>query len=197
LKDPDKRIIGCRWVFSLKKDSEGLIQRYRARLVAQGFKQVPGLDFVDIFSPVVNYVFIYLFMSLLVISMGWVHKHLDVNCAYLYGSLKEETYMEIPKNPVFESDKSNVWHLKKSLYGLHQAGRDWHLELSNVLQDLGFIKLKANCIYVYNRKTFLLVYVDDLILFSHNNSEMARVTELLKSKFEIKDLGPIKKVLGI
>lgn len=197
----NKRVIGSRWVYKLKKNAEGTIERYRARLVAQGFRQVPGIDYFEIFSPVVNYVLIYLFMSFLVISMGWVHRHLDVNCAYLYGSLREETYMEIPKGFNFHSNvnsKSHVFLLKKALYGLHQAGHEWYLELHSALENLGFKKLlRTNCVYMYGRKSIILIYVDDIILFSENHLEMNKVIELLKSKFEIKDLGPIRKVLGI
>ncbi|GBM63704.1 hypothetical protein AVEN_147636-1 [Araneus ventricosus] len=69
------KVIGCRWIFKLKQDSKGTVQKYQARLVAQGHRQVPGLDYFDTFSPVVNYACLDLFMSLLVISMGWVHKH--------------------------------------------------------------------------------------------------------------------------
>lgn len=196
-----KRIIGSRWVYKLKESDHKAVKKFRARLVAQGFRQIKGLDYNEIFSPVVNYEVIYFFISFLVLSLKWFHKHLDVKCAYLYGNLDEEHFMETPKGFNFPdgiTKQNHVLKLKRAIYGLHQASRQWHSELETTLLNLGFSSFsKTNCVYHLNCNTIILVYVDDLIVFSRTESEMAKITKLLQSKFEIKDLGKIRKVLGI
>ena len=193
----NRKTIGCRWVYKMKKDNLNNVKRYRARLVAQGYRQTPGIDFFDTFSPVINFVLIIMFFSLLVIGSNWVHKHIDIKCAYLYGNLNEQIYMEIPKGYKLDSKfnrNNHVMLLKKALYGLHQSGREWFLELDKTLTNLGFNKiLRCNCIYVYNWSTIILVYVDDLVIFSKSNEDMEIAINLIQSKFDIKDLGKIQK----
>ena len=115
----------------LKKDADSNVQRFKERLVPQCFRQVPGINYFETFSPVVNYVLIILFMILLVISCGWVHRHVDIKCAYLYANLKEEVFMEIPQGTKYNNRNSLVMLLNKALYGLLQTGRLWYLELDN------------------------------------------------------------------
>lgn len=195
----NKKTLGCRWIFKLKKDFQGEVKRFRARIVAQGFGQIPGIDYVETYSPVVNYTLIVLFMSFLGIGSSWAHRHADIKGAFLYGPLKEELYMEIPQgHELFSERNSKVMLLTKALYGLCQAGHEWYLELNKSLLELGFEKIKTgNCIYVLNRETIMLVYVDDIIIFSKTQKGVELTLKLLRSKFDIKDLGPLRKALGI
>lgn len=197
----NKKVIGSRWVYKIKENGHHHAKVFKARIVAQGYRQVFGIDYDQVFTPVVNFEVIYMFISLLVLSLKWFHRHLDVKCAYLYGQLDREHFMETPKGFVFPSGTARVSHvfkLNKALYGLHQAGRQWHSELESTLISLGFSPFqKTNCIYHLNFETIILVYVDDLIVFSKTESQLNRVINLIKSKFEIKDLGKIRKILGI
>lgn len=192
------KVVGCRWVYQLKKNNEGKIIRYRARLVAQGFNQVEGEDYNQSFSPVVNFSLIRLFLTIFVITFGWVHEHMDIKNAYLYGNLEKEVLMK--QIPGYEVGDPKQFCLKlcKALYGLPQSGRQWYLALEQTFQESGFTKLLGtNCIYIMPNKAIVLVYVDDLIVLTKDNRIMDSIYDLLSIKYDIKRLGPITKLLGV
>ena len=198
VRPQSEKTVGCKWIFKLKRSSDGAIKRYRARLVAQGFRQTLGIDYDEIFSPVVNFVVIQLLFVLLVILRGWAHTQLDVKCAYLYGDLKEKIFMDIPKGWRTKNNENNVWRLKKALYGLHQSGRQWFIKLDEELRAVGFRKmLGINCVYVYEDIAYLLVYVDDIVVFSKDSSISVAMVEKLKSCFNIVELGEVNTLLGV
>src|SRR5205814_4200572 len=135
LVDPpkDAKLIGSRWVYTTKNDEENRVMKFKARLVAQGYRQKAGIDFNEVFSPVVNFSLIRFMFILLVSTLGWRHAQLDVKSAYLYGNLKETVYMKQPKGFIKKGEEKKVCLLKKTIYGLHQSGREWNNELDNVL----------------------------------------------------------------
>lgn len=92
-KPSDKTPVGCRWVYTLKKDASGEIVRFKARLVAQGYKQIKGESYEETFSPVVNFSLIRFFFTLLSVFKSWVNVQCDVTGAYLYAPLAEDVYM--------------------------------------------------------------------------------------------------------
>jgi hypothetical protein len=114
---PSKNIVGCKWVYKLKYNSDGTIARYKARLVAKGFHQQYGVDFDETFSPVVKPPTVRLILSLAV-SLNWSLRQLDVKNAFLHGTLKEEVYMIQPQGYVDPQHPSHVCKLIKSIYGL-------------------------------------------------------------------------------
>lgn len=133
---PGKNLIGCTWVFKIKRLLDDCIARHKARLVAQGFTQHAGFDFNETFSPVVKPTTIRLILSI-VVSMSWSISHLDVNNAFLNGNLKEEIYMKQPIG--FEQGGPHlVCKLNKAIYGLKQASRAWFLTIHSALISLGF-----------------------------------------------------------
>lgn len=114
---PNRRAIGCRWVFKVKENADGSIQRYKARLVA---KQ-EGYDYSETFYPVVKPTSIRIVITL-ALTHNWPINQLDVHNAILNGSLEEEVFMQQP--PGFEhTDKTLVCRLDKALYGIKQAPR--------------------------------------------------------------------------
>ncbi|CAJ2668100.1 unnamed protein product [Trifolium pratense] len=118
---PHKRAIGCKWIFRVKENPDGTINKYKARLVAKGFLQTTGFDFTETFSPVIKPVTIRIILTLAV-TFKWQVQQIDVNNVFLNGVLQEEVYMTQPVG--FEaSDTSLVCKLHKSLYGLKQAPR--------------------------------------------------------------------------
>jgi hypothetical protein len=115
-----KNIVGCKWVFKLKRNSDGTISRYKARLVAKGFHQQHGIDFEETFSPVVKPPTIRLILALAV-TYNWPLRQLDVRNSFLHGILKEEVYMVQPPGYVSANQPQHVCRLHKSIYGLKQA----------------------------------------------------------------------------
>ena len=117
---PKKRAISNKWVYKLKLNSNGSLEKLKARLVIRGFTQQRGIDYQEIFSPVVKVATIRRIIALAA-SKGWSLSQLDVNNAFLHGDLDEKVYMQVPKGMPNPSYK--VWRLKKSLYGLKQVSR--------------------------------------------------------------------------
>ncbi|KAE8190467.1 hypothetical protein CF336_g5060 [Tilletia laevis] len=134
---PNRDAVGSRWVFKLKLDAQGVGARYKARLVAQGFSQTPGVDYDETYAPVTRLVTIHTLLALAV-YLGWHVHQLGVVTAYLYGKLKSPIYMRQP--PLFEAPgaKNLVCCLKRALYGLKQSGREWYFTLRSALIELGF-----------------------------------------------------------
>ena len=164
-----KNIIGCKWVYKIKRKADGTIDRYKARLVAKGYKQQYGIDYEDTFSPVVKAATIRLILSIAV-SRGWSLRQLDVQNAFLHGVLEEEVYMQKPPGYTDKVHPSYVCKLDKALYGLKQAPRAWYARLCGKLEQLGFIPSKADTsLFYFNTggcTMFILVYVDDIIVAS-------------------------------
>ena len=134
-KPHDRKIVGCKWVFRYKLGSDGQIEKYKARLVAQGFSQVEGIDYNETFAPVTKFNSIRLLLALSA-RYDWEIHQMDVKSAFLNGELNEEIYMRVP--PGYKAAPGTVWRLKKALYGLKQASREWYKKLSSELSSLGF-----------------------------------------------------------
>ncbi|GKF21041.1 ribonuclease H-like domain-containing protein, partial [Tanacetum coccineum] len=115
--------------------SSGEIDRYKARLVAQDFVQKERIDYMETFSPVVKMVTLRCLLNI-AMSMSWPVFQLDMNNAFLYGDLEEVVYMK-PLEGYFPFD-NKVCRLKKSLYGLKQASRQWNAKLTSTLIENGF-----------------------------------------------------------
>ncbi|KAD0286868.1 hypothetical protein E3N88_44505 [Mikania micrantha] len=143
LRPENTNIVGSKWIFRTKYLSDGTIERHKARLVAQGFTQVPGIDYSQTFSPVVKAATIRIVLSLAVIN-GWNLHQLDVNNAFLHGALQEQVYMEQPPGFVDPEFPNHVFRLNKALYGLKQAPRAWFQRLIKVFQSDGGTEFTNN-----------------------------------------------------
>lgn len=167
---PDKKAIGCHWIFKYKYNADGTIERPKARLVADGNKQVEGDDFAETFSPVVKMGTIRALLGL-VAAKGWEVHQMDVHNAFLHGDLQEEVYMKLP--PGFtHPDPTKVCRLRKSLYGLRQAPRCWFDKLTTALTEYGFEPSYSDyslfCYSKDSKELRVLIYVDDLVLASND-----------------------------
>jgi histone deacetylase 1/2 len=164
-----KNIIGCKWVYKVKRKADGSVDRYKARLVAKGFKQKYGIDYEDTFSLVVKATTIRLVLSIAV-SKGWSLRQLDVQNAFLHGILDEEVYMHQSPGYADKSCPNSICKLDKVLYGLKQAPRAWYSRLCGKLQALSFIPSKSDTSLFYycrgGHVIYVLVYVDDIIVAS-------------------------------
>lgn len=195
-----RRAIGCKWVYKLKRNENGVIVRYKARLVAQGFSQQFGTDYDQVFAPVVRQT---TFRTLLSVAAkrNMAVKQFDVKTAFLNGNLEEEIYMKQPPGYVVNGMESKVCRLKKSLYGLKQAARSWNQRLNEVLVENGFQRCEADpCLYrkqIDGRWCYVLVYVDDLIVASEDERIITELERSLESNFEVSSLGDVRFYLGI
>ena len=146
--------VGYKWVFVRKQNEKGEIVRYKARLVAQGFSQRPGIDYEETYSPVVDAT-TFRYLISLAVHEGLDLRLMDVVTAYLYGSLENVIYMKLPEGlhvPEAHTPSSREQfsiRLNKSLYGLKQSGRMWYNRLSDYLIKEGYKNdLTCPCIFM-------------------------------------------------
>lgn len=193
-------LIGCKWVYRIKRNSNGDIDRYKARLVAKGFHQRPELDYTQTFSPVFKPTTIRLVLSL-ALQHNWPLRQLDVNNAFLHGSLSEEVYMQQPPGFILPEKPHHVCHLRKSIYGLKQAPRTWFQTLQKFLCDYGFVNSKSDSSLFILRTTgsvlYTLVYVDDIIITGNSSIKVNECIAALAHTLSIKDLGNLHYFLGV
>ena len=194
-----KHAIGCQWVFKIKFNAYGTIERYKARLVVLGNRQQEGIDYKETFAPVVKMTTIRILLGVAA-AKGWELYQMDVHNAFLHGDLEEEIYMQLP--PGFKSTVPNqVCKLNKSLYGLRQAPRCWFSKLSTALTGFGFQQNKADyslfTLVQGSSIIYVLVYVDDLIIGGNDSVLISRFKDHLHRCFHMKDLGVLKYFLGI
>ncbi|GMJ15208.1 cysteine-rich RLK (RECEPTOR-like protein kinase) 8 [Hibiscus trionum] len=190
--------IGCKWVFRVKYNSSGAVERYKARLVAKGYNQKAGVDYTETFSPVAKMVTVRTILALAA-AHCWPLYQMDVYNAFLQGDLQEEVYMELP--PGFRSQgESRVCRLRKSLYGLKQASRQWNMKLCEALLNAGYYQSRSDYSIFTKRKgdamVIMLIYVDDLLITGNDSSLISELKLLLNQSFRMKDLGDLKFFLG-
>ncbi|KAJ3704139.1 hypothetical protein LUZ61_007844 [Rhynchospora tenuis] len=194
-----KKAIGCKWVYRIKYHSDCTIERYKARLVVLGNRQVEGVDFKETFAPVAKLVSVRTFLAVAV-AKGWQLHQMDVHNAFLHGDLHEEVYMRLP--PGFASNYSGkVCRLRKSLYGLRQAPRMWFSKLNTTLKAYGFVQSYADySLFTLKQDDIflaILVYVDDLVIAGNDPDAIGRFKQYLSNTFHMKNLGVLKYFLGI
>ncbi|KAK3021003.1 hypothetical protein RJ639_045468 [Escallonia herrerae] len=191
--------LDSKWVYKIKFNSDGFVERYKARVVVRGDTQVEGLNYTETFAPIAKMVSVRVFLAVAVIK-NWELHQIDINNAFLHGDLHEEVYIRPP--PGFSPSSPNkVLRLRKSLYGLRQSPRNWFAKLSTALRSYGFLQSHADhTLFTYRKwDVFLsvLVYVDDLILAGNNSTACSLFKKYLNDCFKLKDLGPLKYFLGI
>ena len=195
-----KKAVSCKWIFTVKQNPEGKVERYKARLVARGYSQTYGIDYDETFAPVAKMNTVRVLVSCAA-NFGWKLHQLDVKNAFLHGDLKEEVYMEIPPGFGTEQTTGKVCRLKKSLYGLKQSPRAWFDRFRRAVWNMGYGQCNGDHTVFYrhtNKKiTIVAVYVDDIIITGDDEEEIKRVKGCLSKEFEVKDLGNLKYFLGI
>ncbi|KAJ9548657.1 hypothetical protein OSB04_021200 [Centaurea solstitialis] len=194
------KAVGRKWVFKKKTDMDGNVHTFKARLVAKGFTQTHGIDYDETFSPVAMLKSIRILMA---ISAYFNYEiwQMDVKTAFLNGKLTEDVYMEQPEGFEDPKNPNKVCKLLKSIYGLKQASRSWNLHFDERIKEFGFAKSEFEpCVYTKfsgSIVTFLVLYVDDILLIGNNVPTLQSVKEWLSKCFQMKDLGEAAYILGI
>ena len=192
--------VGCKWVFKTKRDSQGNIERYKARLVAKGFTQKDGIDYKETFSPVSKKDSFRIIMALVAHYDLELHQ-MDVKTTFLNGDLEEDVYMDQPVGFAEEGKEHMVCKLKRSIYGLKQASRQWYLKFNDTIVSFGFKENTVDrCIYLKvsgSKFIFLILYVDDILLATNDLGLLSETKRFLSNNFEMKDMGEAYYVIGI
>ncbi|GKB61251.1 retrotransposon protein, putative, ty1-copia subclass [Tanacetum coccineum] len=197
---PNGKTIGSKWLFKKKTDVDGAVHTFKARLVAKGFTQTYGVDYEETFSPVANIRAIRILIAI-VAFYDYEIWQMDVKTAFLNGHLFEEVYMVQTEGFVNLKFPNRVCKLKHSIYGLKQAYRKWNKRFDDEIKKFGFsqnsdepcVYMKASGSYV----TFLILYVDDILIMGNNISMLQDVSSYLGRCFAMKDLRETAYILGI
>lgn len=192
-----KTVIGTKWVYKVKPDNT-----FKARLVAQGWNQVPGRDCGSTFAPVCRLQSIRMVLALAA-EKDWEVIQLDVKTAFLYADIEEDVFVEMA--PGYATTDKNgvrfVMKLEKSLYGLAQSPLNWWKTIDPRLIEIGFAPLKSDpCVYIYDRDGVVIIitlYVDDLLVAGGNMQVIQTIKSKLMDKFKMSDMGDVSLVLGM
>ncbi|GJX42892.1 retrotransposon protein, putative, ty1-copia subclass [Tanacetum coccineum] len=197
---PNGKTVGSKWLFKKKTDMDGAVHTYKARLVAKGYTQTSGIDYEETFSPVAD---IRAIRILIAIAAYYDYEiwQMDVKTAFLNGYLNEEVYMEQPEGFVNPKYPNRVCKLKRSIYGLKQASRQWNKRFDDEIKKFGFSQnADEPCVYLKasgSNVTFLILYVDDILIMGNNIPMLQGVKSYLGRCFAMKDLGEAAYILGI
>ena len=197
---PGRKLLPLRWVFKRKTRKDGTLEKYKARVVVKGFKQIEGEDYFDVYAPTLKYAS---FRALMAVTahLDLDLYHWDVETAFLYSKLKEKIYTEIPEGFRNKNNEGKCWELNKALYGLKQAPLEWYNTFTDALKKLGFVRSSAEqCIYILHRgneKVLMGVFVDDIAVASNSPRLTQRVKEQLSAQFIVHDKGNLDYFLGM
>ena len=193
---PENRtIVACKWVFKYKRNENGKIIRFKSRLVAKGFTQTYGIDYLETYSPVAKLASLRILLAIAAVQ-DWEIQQMDVVTAFLAGDIDEEIYMKQPEG--FEQGEGLVCKLRKSLYGLKQSPRIWNQKIRGSLESIGFKRTNADhCVYTSKSGVIIMMYVDDLLIFGKEMGTINEVKGKLAGMFEMTDVGELKYFLGM
>ena len=196
-----RKMVGCKWVYKLKKGADDTVPKYKARPVAKRFSQKAGIDFHEIFSPIVKLVSIRILLALVALY-DLELEQLDVKTTFLHGDLEEKKFMEQPEGFVQNRNKRFVCKLKKSLYGLRQSPRQWYKKFDSFMVSQNFTRSEYDhCVYFKKLENdmfiILVLYVDDILVASKSMFEISMLKAQLARTFDMKDLGAANQILGM
>ena len=183
------RLVKSKWVFKVKYNNDKSVQRYRARLVAKGFTQMPGTDFFETYSPVFGYTSLRVLLAKAAAEDLAIHQW-DLKNGFIQQKIDvEHMYMECPEGyaDVMPDGSKAALHCLRSIYGLKQSSRLLHNRLSQYLKSLGYVQTVSDaCVYVKGL-VIICTWVDDIIMFCPKRLKSASVQfdSLLRKEFEV------------
>ena len=194
--------LGTKFVFKVKEKEDPEDDIYRARLVAQGFDQIFGVNYDEVFSPTTRANTFRLFLYFVLLFDMSLPIHLDATKAFMNSDIDYDIWVLPPKDPdeIFFK-KGSVYKLNKCLYGIHQASAMWFKDVEKMLFDLGFKNLQAEPCFFYTTKggvlTFIIIYVDDILITSQLTTVRDAIARDIQRKFEFTSDGVVSEFLGI
>ena len=198
-----QNIVGSKWVLKVKRNADGTVDRFKARLVAQGYTQTQGVDYNEVYAPMARYSAIRSLLALANAHDLEIHQ-MDVKTAFLNVNLDYDIYMSQPEGFIDKGRPNFVCKLKKSIYGLKQSVRCWNSTLDEALISSGYRKSDADgCIYVKSVKNsdgrisfvILAVYVDNIMPVSNDKVMLNAEKASLCKKFDMIDQGEVHYIL--
>ncbi|GJR67055.1 retrotransposon protein, putative, ty1-copia subclass [Tanacetum coccineum] len=197
---PNCKTVRSKWIFKKITDMYGIVHTYKACLVAKGYTQLYGVDYEETFSPVADIRAIRILISIAAFYDYEIYQ-MDVKTAFLNGYIDKDIYMVQPEGFVDPKHPIKVCKLQRSIYGLKQASRSWNIRFDKEIKKFGFAQnLNEPCIYQKAsgcNVTFLILYVDDIIIMGSHIPSLQSVKDYLEKCFAIKDLGEAAFILGI
>jgi hypothetical protein len=192
-----RRPIGCKWVFTTKRNADNSVARHKARLVAKGFSQQEGVDYSNTYSPVMSYDSLRALLSIAATEDLTVWQA-DVVTAFLIPELAETIYMDQPEGTSRSGEEGLVCRLRKTLYGLKQSPAEWYKRVTGALASLGLQPCSDECIFTGTLGGVAVrvgLFVDDFLVVSTTEVCVAFVAAL-SNIFPVKDLGEASHCLG-
>ncbi|GJX25645.1 retrotransposon protein, putative, ty1-copia subclass [Tanacetum coccineum] len=197
---PNCKTVRSKWIFKKKTDMDGNVHIYKARLVAKGYTQTYMVDYEETFSPVADIRAIRILISIAAFYDYEIWQ-MDVKTAFLNGYLDEDIYMVQPEGFVDPKHPRKVCKLQRSIYRLKQASRSWNKRFDEEIKKFGFDQnLNEPCVYQKasgSNVTFLILYVDDIIIMGNHIPSLQSVKNYLRKCFSMKDLGEVAFILRI
>jgi len=192
--------VKTRFVFDVKRDAEGQQTLYKARMVAQGFNQVPGRAFEETWAPVPNTATSRTLFAVAATNRWDVH-HVDVKTAFLNAKKDKEMYIKL-REGVESGEIADVRRFNLALYGTKQAGRLWGIKLNEVPEQMGATRSTVDpCLYEWHHplrgRVFILVYVDDLFVAGERFAKVEDIKSGVAAQFEMRDMGEVKDCIGM
>ena len=196
-------IVSSKCIFCAKKDTAGNVICYKARLVAQGFSQVLGVNYFDTFAPVAKLASIRAVLAIAAANDLEMHQ-IDIKGAYLNGVLtnRKVIYMQQPPGYHATSKDKLVCRFRKTLYGLKQSGRHWYQKLVEIMMThIGFQRSDVDQAVFFRRNkkslVIMLVHVDDCTITATSMDLINNFKVRISKHVEITDLGELHWLLGI
>jgi len=186
-------------ILKVKRKSDGSVERFKARVVAGGNFQIYGENYKETYAPVVPFSLVRMFLYL-VLCLNMVVAQLDVKTAFLNGDLSENVWVMSPRG--IPGRESRCYKLLKAIYGLKQAHLAWHTKLCDDLNGIGFQELpSAPCVFFRigksSRKTFILIYVDDLLILATTIVERDEIISEIQALYEVRVAKQVDLFLGV
>ncbi|MBW0533279.1 hypothetical protein O181_072994 [Austropuccinia psidii MF-1] len=198
-KKPGMKTIGHRWVFNIKQNVDGSIDLFKARLVARGDRQQPGVDCDKTYAPSASLMSLHLVLATAALK-NWCVASFNVSGVYLYSPVEETVFIELPVDFLPEL-RGKALRLKKVLYGMRQAGRCWWKFLSGILSRMGFVAMEVNqLLYIFRNEEAdiaIWVHVDDGVIISNSPDKISDFKTALCAKLNIKWSDEVQQIVGL